>query len=72
MLVKAASGDTLTGMRSPRGRNGKLSIPIPFDEAMKAALEAEPPKDVEKAKKARVASRTKGKSKKRHKSASKS
>jgi hypothetical protein len=39
-------------------RNGRLRIPLPFDEAMKAALEAEPPKDVERAKKARVASRS--------------
>lgn len=26
----------------PSGRNGKLRIPLPFDEAMKAALEAKP------------------------------
>lgn len=25
-------------------RNGKLRIPLPFDEAMKAALEVKPPK----------------------------
>lgn len=24
-------------------RNGRLSIPLPFDEAIKAALEAKPP-----------------------------
>ena len=44
-------------------RNGNLAIPLPFDEAVKAALEADPPKSVEKAKKARVASRSKRKSK---------
>lgn len=44
-------------------RNGKLSIPLPFGEAVKAALEAEPPASVEKAKTARVASRSKRKPK---------
>lgn len=28
--------------RTPK-RNGKLAIPLPFDEAMKAALEVKPP-----------------------------
>jgi hypothetical protein len=27
----------------PPQRNGKLSIPLPFDEALKAALEVRPP-----------------------------
>jgi hypothetical protein len=27
----------------PLRRNGKLSIPLPFDEAVKAALEVKPP-----------------------------
>jgi hypothetical protein len=40
-------------------RNGRLRIALPFDEAMKAALEAEPPDEVERAKRARVASRSK-------------
>jgi len=32
------------------GRNGnKLSIPLPFDEALKAATETKPPKEPEKA-----------------------
>ena len=28
--------------REPPQRNGKLAIPLPFDEAMKAALEVKP------------------------------
>jgi hypothetical protein len=36
-------------------------IPLPFDEAVKAALEVPPPKSVERAKKARVTSRLKRK-----------
>jgi hypothetical protein len=27
----------------PGRRNGKLSIPLPFDEAVRAAVEAKPP-----------------------------
>jgi hypothetical protein len=51
---------TLRGVAASR-RNGKLSVPLPFEDAVKAALEAEPPKGVGKAKKARVASRSKRK-----------
>jgi hypothetical protein len=47
----------------PSRRNGKLSIPLPFEEAVKAALEVEPPAEVERAKKARVATRSKRKAK---------
>jgi len=38
-----------------------LSIPLPFEEAVKAGLETPVPKRIEKAKKARVASRSKRK-----------
>ena len=30
-------------------RNGKLRIPLPFEEALKAATEAKPPKEPKKA-----------------------
>ena len=31
------------GDPKPAQRNGKLRIPLPFDDAMKAALEVKPP-----------------------------
>jgi hypothetical protein len=34
----------MTTRRDPKGkRQGNLSIPLPFDEAVKAALDAKPP-----------------------------
>jgi hypothetical protein len=47
---------------TPR-RNGRMRVPMSFDEAIRAALETKPPETVARAKKARVASRTKKKSK---------
>jgi hypothetical protein len=32
--------------QEPARRNGKLSIPLPFDEAVKAALEVEQPERI--------------------------
>jgi hypothetical protein len=49
--------------QEPERRNGNLSIPLPFEEALKAALEVQPPEGVEKAKKARVVARAKKKPK---------
>jgi hypothetical protein len=34
---------------APERRNGKLSIPLPFDEAVKAALEVEQPERIKAA-----------------------
>jgi hypothetical protein len=40
MASKSDSEPSTAGAR----RNGKLSIPLPFDEAIKAALKVKPPK----------------------------
>lgn len=43
---------------NPNGRNGdKLSIPLPFDEALKAATEVKPPKEPQKAPRKKPAKR---------------
>jgi hypothetical protein len=48
---------------SDKRRNGKLKLPLPFEEAIKAALKVEPSARVKKGRKARVASRPKPKPK---------
>jgi hypothetical protein len=32
------------GKLAPQARNGRLAIPLPFEDAVKAAVEAKPPK----------------------------
>ncbi len=66
--VRSGTRDTLACVSAsdddwPAQRNGKLRIPLPFEDAVKAGLETPPPKRIEKAKKARVASRSKRKPK---------
>jgi len=48
--------------RDAKPRNGKLSIPLPFDEAVKAALKAKPP-EKRKSKSARDKARKKPRAK---------
>ena len=43
MTGGVTSGAMGRSEKDPPRRNGKLAIPLPFDEAMKAALEVKPP-----------------------------